>query len=123
MIPQLRLQGVNSGLEDVYTLYHAMKSCENNISTALPLYEQQRQPEAVALCKLMQFGYPYQYNQAPLRGKLCLLNFAFRLLINKLLPIAFDPPAFLMVMRDHNTTYAEVRMLYKAIDLSFLYSI
>jgi hypothetical protein len=49
-----------------------------------------------------------QYNQAPLKGKLYMVNFALRLLLNKLFPKAISPPAFFMV-QDHTIPYKEVQ--------------
>ena len=105
-------QGVNSGLSDVYALYTSLRDyppTENNLTQTLAVYEQQRVPEAKAICKLMQFGYPYQYNQAPIKAKFAQLNIAFRLILNKLLPFLFSPPAVLMVVGQPELTYDQVR--------------
>ena len=105
-------QGVNSGLSDVYALYTSLRDhppTDHNLTQALTVYEQQRVPEAIAICKLMQFGYPYQYNQAPIKAKFAQLNLAFRLVLNKLLPFLFSPPAVLMVVSQPELTYDQVR--------------
>ncbi|AFY52765.1 2-polyprenyl-6-methoxyphenol hydroxylase-like oxidoreductase [Rivularia sp. PCC 7116] len=100
-------QGVNSALEDVCTLNEALEKSKNNLSEALPLYESARLPDTKALIRLMQVGYPWQYNQAPLRKKLWSVNFLLRLALSKLLPFAFSPPAFFLV-QNHQLSYSEI---------------
>ena len=120
-------QGVNSGLEDVYALGRAVDRYDEAtlmrdqtgecltdtvgadtvgaFAQALREYESERTAEAGAIAKIMTYGYPYQYNQAPLKGRLYVLNFALRLGLNKLLAAvpwlnkAFNPPAFFMVQQ------------------------
>ena len=90
-------QGVNSALEDVFILENALEKTNNSLVEALPLYESSRIADTKALIRLMQIGYPWQYNQAPIRKKLWSLNFLFRLALSKLLPFIFSPPAFFLV--------------------------
>ncbi|MEA5599224.1 NAD(P)/FAD-dependent oxidoreductase [Rivularia sp. UHCC 0363] len=99
-------QGVNSALEDVCTLNDALEK-SNNISEALPLYESLRLPDTKALIRLMQVGYPWQYNQAPIRKKLWSINFLVRLSLSKILPFIFSPPAFFMI-QNHQLYYQEI---------------
>lgn len=129
-------QGVNSGLDDVFSLYVALREENCDFAKALPAYEQRRAPEAKAICRLMQFGYvscpshplfctlivsllspfffskktryPYQYNQAIIMKNLCLANFALRMLLNKIMPFVFSPPAFFMVQGNPELSYAQV---------------
>lgn len=101
-------QGVNSGLDDVCSLYGALREEDGDFAKALPAYEQRRAPEAKAICRLMQFGYPYQYNQAIIMKNLWLVNFALRMLLNKILPFIFSPPAFLMVQGNPELSYAQI---------------
>ena len=74
---------------------------------ALVSIERKRMPEIKALIDIMSFGFPYQYNQKPIMTKLFYLNFAFRLLLNKVLPRVFNKPAFFMI-QDHTLSYTEV---------------
>ncbi|MGB3653343.1 MAG: NAD(P)/FAD-dependent oxidoreductase [Rivularia sp. (in: cyanobacteria)] len=100
-------QGVNSALEDVYTLNEALEKSDNNFAEALPLYESLRLPDTKALIRLMQVGYPWQYNQAPIRKKLWNLNFLLRLSLSKILPFLISPPAFFMI-QNHQLSYSEI---------------
>ena len=80
-------QGVNSALEDVYVLRECISASfreqegkekvkvtgvqegsHSPLENALVEYEAQRLPEVKALCRIMQYGYPYQYGQNQ-RGK------------------------------------------------------
>ena len=101
-------QGVNSGLQDVSALSHALPKMSESaadgnaaLTEALREYEEQRVPEAKALCELMVFGFPYQYRQSPIGSFLLGINFLLRLGLNKLVPFVFHPPAFFMVQRDN----------------------
>lgn len=100
-------QGVNSALEDVCTLSDALEKTNNNLSEALPLYESLRLPDTKALIRLMQVGYPWQYNQAPIRKKLWNVNFLLRLSLSKVLPFLITPPAFFMI-QNHQLSYQEI---------------
>ncbi|KAK3255626.1 hypothetical protein CYMTET_35204 [Cymbomonas tetramitiformis] len=87
-------QGVNSALEDAVVLNEALERCGDQVEAALPLYERMRLPETKALVKLVQISYPWQYNQNVLQNKLWTANFLMRLVLNKLLPVAFAPHTF-----------------------------
>jgi 2-polyprenyl-6-methoxyphenol hydroxylase-like FAD-dependent oxidoreductase len=100
-------QGINSGLDDVFELDKALLSANGDIYSALPLYENMRSKEIAALCKLMTFAYPYQYNQSPIKSKLYLLNFSIRLFFNKLFPRVFAAPAFFLV-QNHKLSYTDI---------------
>jgi len=100
-------QGVNSALEDVCTFNEVLDKTNNNLVKALPLYESLRIADTKALIRLMQIGYPWQYNQAPIRKKLWNINFLMRLSLSKLLPFAFSPPAFFMI-QNHQLSYQEI---------------
>ncbi|MGB6298920.1 MAG: NAD(P)/FAD-dependent oxidoreductase [Rivularia sp. (in: cyanobacteria)] len=100
-------QGVNSALEDVCTLNDALKKNDDNFAEALPLYESLRLPDTKALIRLMQVGYPWQYNQAPIRKKLWSINFLLRLSLSKVLPFLITPPAFFLI-QNHQLSYREI---------------
>ena len=100
-------QGVNSALEDVFILEDALSETNNNLIEALPLYESSRIADTKALIRLMQIGYPWQYNQAPNRKKLWSINFLLRLSLSKLLPFLFSPPAFFLI-QNHQLSYKEI---------------
>jgi 2-polyprenyl-6-methoxyphenol hydroxylase-like FAD-dependent oxidoreductase len=100
-------QGVNSGLEDVAELDNALQEANGQIEPAFEALEKNRLPEIKALCKVMRFAYPYQYNQNPIMSKLYFLNFGLRLALNKLLPTLFSKPAFFLV-QDHKIKYSEI---------------
>ena len=131
-------QGVNSGLEDVSAMSACLERWDAALAlqqrqqsrqqphqpsqqqpslkpsallaAALREYESDRVKEAAAIAKIMVYGYPYQYRQAPWKGRLCLLNFALRLALNKIAPALFHPPAFFMVQQD-GRSYFEINKL------------
>ena len=111
-------QGLNSALEDVYQLHNSLVATKNSkencsreeqldIPAALRDYEARRLPDIKALIQLMIFGFPYQYNQAPLKKNLAYFNFALRLLLNKILPAVFSPASFFM-LQDEKLSYSYV---------------
>ncbi|KAL1522435.1 hypothetical protein AB1Y20_017424 [Prymnesium parvum] len=83
-------QGVNSALEDVHALVRALGSSgalqeapAAAWADALERYNEQRAPAAEAIARIMQVGFPYQYDQSFWRAKLFLLGFGARLLLSK----------------------------------------
>lgn len=52
-------------------------------------------------------GYPWQYNQAPLRKLLWTVQFAVTMALNKLVPALIAPPIFMMV-QDPNLSYSHI---------------
>ncbi|MGC9527381.1 MAG: FAD-dependent oxidoreductase [Limnospira sp.] len=100
-------QGVNAALEDVCVLHQAISEAENDLSRALPLYESLRAPDTAALAKLAQIGFPWQYNQNQFRKNLWRVNVILIVLLNRLLPQIFDPPAILMIS-NYNLSYDEI---------------
>jgi len=100
-------QGVNSALEDVFVLNEAISRSDRNLSIALPLYESLRFPDVKALVRLAQIAFPWQYNQAPFPRALWNINFVFRLLLSRLLPYIFSPPAFFLI-QNHQLSYQEI---------------
>ncbi|MDF5722947.1 MAG: NAD(P)/FAD-dependent oxidoreductase [Rhizonema sp. PD37] len=103
-------QGVNSALEDVFVLNEALSETNDDLSLALPLYESLRFPDVKALIRLAETAYPWQYNQAPLRTKLWSINFFLRLLLSRLLPFIFSPPAFFLI-QNHQLSYQEILVM------------
>lgn len=100
-------QGVNSALEDIVVLNKTLDECNDDLTKALPLYEERRMPDIKALIKIMQFAFPYQYNQDALGKNLWMVNFAIRIGLNKLMPFLFSPPAFMMV-QDPSLSYSQI---------------
>eukprot|EP00775_Hariotina_reticulata_P000352 gene352-585_t len=90
-------QGVNSALEDVCVLEQQLLAAQGDLAGALPAFEQQRLPDSAALAKLVQIGYPLQYNQYPLLRALWNIRFLAQVAANKLLPFLISPPLFLMI--------------------------
>ena len=103
-------QGVNSALEDIYIFQETLAETQDNLSQALPHYQNLRQPDIKALIRLVQISYPWQYNQAPLRKRLWSLNFFLRLLLNRLFPFFFNPHSFLLI-QNHELSYSEILFL------------
>jgi kynurenine 3-monooxygenase len=100
-------QGVNSALEDVCVLHEALSKTNDDILQALPLYESLRFPDVKALVRLAQTAFPWQYNQDPLRASLWSVNFFLRLVLSRLLPYIFSPPAFFLI-QNHQLSYHQI---------------
>lgn len=99
-------QGVNSALEDVVVLHQVLAENADDLVRSLPRYEAVRSPDVEAVVRLAQVAAPWQYNQAPLRGRLWAIAFALRLGLSKLLPL-IDPPAFFLI-QNHQLSYHEI---------------
>lgn len=80
-------QGVNSGLDDVRALGHALSSDGTTLGKALTEYERRRAPETKALVRACRFGSPYQYRQCTradrFLAKVFAANLVLRVLLNK----------------------------------------
>ncbi len=100
-------QGVNSALEDVYLLYETLAETKDNLSQALPRYQNLRQKDIQALIRLVQISYPWQYNQNVLQKRLWSINFLLRLLLNKIFPFLISPHSFLL-LQQHELSYSEI---------------
>lgn len=100
-------QGVNSALEDIYVFQETLAATEDNLSQALPRYQNLRQADVKALIRLVQISYPWQYNQDQLQKKLWSINFFVRLILNRLLPFLFNSHSFLLI-QNHELSYSEI---------------
>ena len=100
-------QGVNSALEDVYVLNETLAKSHDDLSSAMPLYETLRLTDVKSLVRLAQIAFPWQYNQDPWRGALWGVNFSVRLVLSRLLPFVFSPPAFFLI-QNHQLSYKEI---------------
>lgn len=100
-------QGVNAALEDIYIFCDILSTTQDNLSQALPRYQNLRHSDIKALIRLVQISYPWQYNQDPLQKKLWSFNFLTRLLLNRLLPFLFNPHSFLLI-QNHELSYSEI---------------
>lgn len=79
---------------------------------ALPAYGAACAPEAEAVARIAQVGFPYQYpltrERNPLARPLWFVNFLLRtFVLSKLLPKLFSPAAIVLVQRPH-MTYSQV---------------
>ena len=124
-------QGVNAALKDVMHLADAFDTVDADAAAArregehaeadagdeampllravLPEYGRTCAPEAEAVARLAQIGFPYQYNNggAVVRA-LWFANFAARtFVLSKLAPALFSPAAVVMVLRP-NLGYSEI---------------
>jgi kynurenine 3-monooxygenase len=100
-------QGVNSALEDVCILNEALSQCKDDLKSVLLLYESLRFQDVKALIRLAQTAYPWQYNQDRLRKRLWSVNFILRLLLSRVLPFIFKPPAFYLI-QNHQLSYQQI---------------
>jgi len=93
-------QGCNAALEDVAALGDALAASRRPTWA----YQRARAPAARAIAKLVQIGFPFQYDQSRVRSKLFLVGLALRVAANavaaRLLPpraaaaVAPPPAAF-----------------------------
>lgn len=78
-----------------------------SLGEALAAYQKNRRPEHRALSRLARFGGPYQYNQSWPRDRigkqLYTLNFAFRLIMNKITLGVFPPPCLFLAYQKPKT--------------------
>ena len=84
-------QGVNAALEDVRGLYEAAEAeglrggggdaaFLGRLEAVARRYDAERAREAEALCRCVQCGFPFQYNQSVVREKVFFLGIALRAL-------------------------------------------
>ncbi len=100
-------QGVNSALEDIYVFQEILAETQDNLSQALPSYQNLRLRDIKALIRLGQISYPWQYNQDPLQKRFWSINFFIRLFLNRLFPFLFNPHSFLLI-QNHELSYSEI---------------
>jgi kynurenine 3-monooxygenase len=100
-------QGVNSALEDVYIFQEILTATEDNLSQALPRYQNLREPDIKALIRLAQISYPWQYNQDAFQKKLWSINFFLRLFLHRLFPFLFNRHSFFLI-QNHELSYSEI---------------
>ncbi|MFM6105400.1 MAG: FAD-dependent oxidoreductase [Sphaerospermopsis kisseleviana] len=100
-------QGVNSALEDIYIFQEILQETQDNLTAALPRYQNLRELDIKALIRLVQIGYPWQYNQDQVQKRLWSINFFLRLLLNRLFPFLFSPHCFLLI-QNHELSYWEI---------------
>jgi len=131
-------QGVNSALSDVMLLARALDAAKTApsaaasaseeladgsearalLARALPSYGAACAPEAEAVARIAQIGFPYQYpltrEKNPWQKPLWFANFFLRtFVLAKLLPFAFSPAAIVLVQRPH-LSYQAVWQLARA---------
>jgi 2-polyprenyl-6-methoxyphenol hydroxylase-like FAD-dependent oxidoreductase len=111
-------QGVNSALEDVYILNEALSQSNDELSRSLPLYESLRLPDTKALVYLAQTAYPWQYNQNSLGRLVWYVNFFLRLLLSRLLPFIFNPPAFFLI-QNYQLSYQQIWVMVQRTTKTF----
>ncbi|KAL3934874.1 MAG: hypothetical protein SGBAC_009500 [Bacillariaceae sp.] len=103
-------EGVNAGLEDVVALDEALAANEKpgEMSAA---YSKARKPETKALVKIATYGAPFQYGQSggmlTVKKMLWTLNFAARLILNKL-TFGLTPPQLAIQISQTNLPYSAV---------------
>jgi len=103
-------QGVNSALQDVAVFDEVLESCNNDLKTALPEFEKNRLPDVLALVKIVQTCYPWQYTQNQLAKSLWTVNFLIRFVLNKIFPWAITPHSFLLIQQQE-LSYKEILRL------------
>jgi 2-polyprenyl-6-methoxyphenol hydroxylase-like FAD-dependent oxidoreductase len=88
-------------------LYETLAETKDNLSQALPRYQNLRQEDIKALIRLVKISYPWQYNQNVLQKRLWSINFLLRLLLNKIFPFLISPHSFLL-LQQHELSYSEI---------------
>ena len=109
-------QGVNAALADVMHLHRALQATPDGdgatddaremLGRALPAYSETSGPEAEAVARIAQIGFPYQYpitrEANPLQRIGWFANFFLRtFVLAKLAPKLFSPAAIVLVQRSH----------------------
>lgn len=104
-------QGINAGFADVVQFNNTLSTVNGDLGDVLKEYERVRAPETRALIRIARFGAPYQYNQPHridrLRKKLFTINFALRLLLNKV-SFGLIPKPMIAAMANPKLSYLEV---------------
>lgn len=121
-------QGVNAGLQDVGAFARSLDAHAVTFSRvgqgeagadeppaglaeAVRAYGRARAPEAAAITRLVQLGYPFQYGQEKFLGKLRQGFWAFNLLLRlslaKVAPALFDAQIFTLV-QNPDLAYTEI---------------
>lgn len=99
-------QGCNSSLEDVLILGQLLEQYGDDWGKILPLFSEQRVPDAHALCELSDYTFP--------RNKLLVIEFFLRLTISRLFhqrfPHLIKPFVFDLVL-DTDLSYSQVLSL------------
>lgn len=102
-------QGVNSGLQDVWTLVEdlsKLKSEGGSLNQLAEEYAEKRGVEISALLRLMVYAAPYQYQQNMVGLLVFGINTRLRTILAKRWPGQFWPAAFAHV--NQSLSYAEV---------------
>uniref|UniRef100_A0A7S0BID9 FAD-binding domain-containing protein n=1 Tax=Rhodosorus marinus TaxID=101924 RepID=A0A7S0BID9_9RHOD len=83
-------EGVNCCMEDLHVLHDSLQRHRNDLAAALEDFEDARRSDVEALMRITGYAHPYLYNQNSLMKKLWTAELALRVVLNKILPIAFD---------------------------------
>lgn len=101
-------QGVNSALEDVTVLRDVLEAAgDDQPAVAVRDFEATRMPDVEALVQMVRVAAPFQYSQAPWRGRLWSMCFLSRFLLHRVAPRFFALPAFMLVQQSE-LPYREV---------------
>ena len=94
-------------LEEVYLFHEILEETQDNFSEGLVRYQNLREADIAALIRLVQFSYPWQYNQDLFQKQLWSINFFLRFLLSRLFPFLFNPHAFLLI-QNYQLSYSEI---------------
>lgn len=111
--------GVNTALEDLFVFENKLQEKGGDIAAACAAYEETRVPENAAIVRLSCFVHPYQYGHKPLKEKLWRVQFIFRLLMNRIAPVAFDKPGVVLI-QDHRLAFREIEERIKKTNRAFM---
>eukprot|EP01025_Chloroclados_australasicus_P040732 TRINITY_DN4270_c0_g1_i11.p1 TRINITY_DN4270_c0_g1~~TRINITY_DN4270_c0_g1_i11.p1 ORF type:complete len:478 (-),score=41.01 TRINITY_DN4270_c0_g1_i11:348-1739(-) len=100
-------QGLNSAFEDVLVLQKALDETNDDITKALPLFEDSRLEDSKALVKLGQTVAAYQFGQNRLAQKLWLMGTSVSMLIHRLFPQHLGGPIMSQV-NNPKSSYSEI---------------
>mmetsp|Transcript_38554 Transcript_38554/g.91396 ORF Transcript_38554/g.91396 Transcript_38554/m.91396 type:complete len:516 (-) Transcript_38554:37-1584(-) len=101
-------QGLTAALEDVAVLESHLSANPGDLKAALDSYGEERMKDVRALIRIMQIGYPWQYNQSKtFRKTLWGINVALRIVLSRLAPAVFSPPV-VSAVSNPSLRYSEV---------------
>jgi len=115
--PDLGL-GVNTAFEDLYILNQQLDDAESDLALAGRTFEERRLPENMALVKMVQKTFPYQYNHVPWRLKAWMVKFTIQLGLNKISGGLIPEPGFLLTQR-HKMNFVEMNARREKSDIAF----
>jgi 2-polyprenyl-6-methoxyphenol hydroxylase-like FAD-dependent oxidoreductase len=110
--------GVNSALEEVFTLKRLLDQHREHVGRACEAFARRRLPENRSLVRLVQRVHPYQYNQVPWRLKAWFLKFMLQRSLTRLTRGAIPAPGFVLSQK-YRMDFSTMEQQYLRAELGF----